>query len=145
VGGGRDQLALEQMAMELGIRDRVAFVGFVDNPASYLKRARVFALSSSWEGLPTVVIEALALGCPVVATNCPSGPAELLAEGRGRLVPPGNPQALAAALAKALVQPPKPVDPAWLVQFEVDRAVERYAEILGITLPEVTEPMLAIA
>lgn len=136
VGGGRDRVALEEMAEELGIRDRVAFLDFVDNPAAYLKRAQVLALSSSWEGLPTVIIEALALGCPVVATDCPSGPAELLAERRGRLVPPGNPQAMAKVLAVALDQPAKAVDPNWLQQFEVEQAVERYAHVLGIPLPE---------
>lgn len=136
VGGGRDRVALEEMAEELGIRDRVAFLDFVDNPAAYLKRAQVLALSSSWEGLPTVIIEALALGCPVVATDCPSGPAELLAERRGHLVPPGNPQAMAKVLAVALDQPAKAVDPDWLQQFEVEQAVERYAHVLGIPLPE---------
>lgn len=139
VGGGRDRVALEQMADELGIREHVAFLGFVDNPAAYLKRARVLALSSSWEGLPTVVIEAMALGCPVVATDCPSGPAELLAEQRGRLVPPGNPKAMARALVLALEQPIKPICQAWLQQFEVDQVVERYAAALQIPLPEVAK------
>ncbi len=139
VGGGRNRVALEQMAQELGIRDRVAFLDFVDNPAAYLKRARVLALSSSWEGLPTVVIEALALGCPVVATDCPSGPAELLAERRGRLVPTGNPKAMAKALAMALDQPARSISKTWLRQFEVEQAVERYATALQIPLPKLPE------
>ena len=147
VGGGRDRVALEQMAGELGIGDRVAFLDFVDNPAAYLKRAKVLALSSSWEGLPTVVIEALALGRPVVATDCPSGPAELLAEQRGQLVPPGNPKAMAKALAVALDQPARPVSQSWLRQFEVEQAVERYAAVLQIPLQELpgVERELAIA
>lgn len=132
VGGGRDRLALGQMAQELGIGDRLALLDFVDKPAAYLKRARVLALSSSWEGLPTVVIEALALGCAVVATDCPSGPGELLAEQRGHLVPPGNPKAMARALALALDQPVRPVSRAWLEQFEVEQAVERYVTALQI-------------
>ncbi len=147
VGGGRDRVALEQMATELGISDRVEFLDFVDNPAAYLKRARVLALSSSWEGLPTVMIEALALDCPVVATDCPSGPAELLAEQRGRLVPPGSPKAMAKALGLALDQPARTVSQTWLEQFEVEQAVERYATALQIPLPEVpdVERELAIA
>jgi len=136
VGGGRNQVALEEMTTALGIRDRVAFIDFVDNPAAYLKRANVLALSSSWEGLPTVVIEALALGCPVVATDCPSGPGELLADQRGYLVPPGSPHAMAQALAVALDQPNSSTDEAWLAQFSVEQAVERYAAALQLALPE---------
>ena len=144
VGGGRNHVALEQMALELGIRDRVDFLDFVDNPAAYLKRAQVLALSSSWEGLPTVLIEAMALGCPVVATDCPSGPAELLAERRGKLVPPGNPKAMAKALQQALAQPTQPVSQTWLRQFEVEQAVARYAAVLNLSLPGVPEPELAV-
>lgn len=139
VGGGRDRVALEQMAQDLGIGDQVAFLDFVDQPAAYLKRAQVLALSSSWEGLPTVVIEALALGCQVVATDCPSGPSELLTEQRGYLVPPGNPKAMAQALVRALEQPARLVNPAWLRQFEVEEAVKSYANVLQIALAKTAQ------
>lgn len=145
VGGGRDQVALEEMAMELGIRDRVDFLAFVENPAAYLKRAQVLALSSSWEGLPTVLIEAMALGCPIVATNCPSGPAELLADRRGQLVPPGNPKAMAKALKQALEQPARSVSQTWLQQFEVGKAVAQYAAVLEISFPMQAESELKLA
>jgi glycosyltransferase involved in cell wall biosynthesis len=77
--------------------------GFVDNPYPYLAHADLFALSSRWEGLGLVLVEALALGTPVVATDCPSGPAEILQHGRfGQLVPVGDPGALARAMEATL-------------------------------------------
>ncbi|MEM9769555.1 MAG: glycosyltransferase, partial [Cyanobacteria bacterium P01_D01_bin.71] len=82
LGDGRERPALENLAKDLGIEADLWFTGFVDNPYAYLQKAAVFALSSAWEGLPTVLIEALALGTAVVSTDCPSGPAEILAQGK---------------------------------------------------------------
>ncbi len=88
MGEGEDRPVLEALARELGIADDVALPGFRLGIHAFLARAAVFALSSAWEGLPTVVIEALALGRRVVSTDCPSGPREILQGGRfGRLVP----------------------------------------------------------
>jgi glycosyltransferase involved in cell wall biosynthesis len=110
LGEGDERPALEALVRELGLQDDVALPGFVDNPYAFLSRAGVFALSSIYEGLPTVLIEALALGTPVVSTDCRTGPREILENGRlGRLVPIGQPQALAAAIATTLDDRPAPV------------------------------------
>ncbi|RDI95089.1 glycosyltransferase [Meiothermus sp. QL-1] len=106
LGEGEERAALEGLVRSLGLEGAVALPGFVQNPYPYMKRAAVFVLSSDWEGLPTVLIEALALGTPVVATDCPSGPREILQNGRfGRLVPVGDAQALAGALEATLLEP----------------------------------------
>lgn len=103
LGEGEDREALEALVAELGLEDRVDLPGFVDNPYAYLARSALFVLSSDWEGLPSVVIEALAVGCPVVSTDCPSGPREILEDGRyGRLVEPGDEEELARAMRQAL-------------------------------------------
>ena len=106
LGRGRLEEALRRLARELGVADDIAFPGFVNNPYPYMARARVFALSSRWEGSPNVLAEALAVGTPVVATDCRSGPREILRSGRfGPLVPVGDPGALAEALARTLDAP----------------------------------------
>jgi len=101
-GTGPERETVESLVADLELDDAVAFPGYVD-PAPYMARAAVFALSSTYEGLPTVIVEALACGCPVVSTDCPSGPREILADGEfGRLVPVGDDAALADALAETL-------------------------------------------
>src|SRR5262249_41735385 len=83
--------ALTTLAAQLSIADDVRFPGFVDNPFAYLARAAVFVLSSAWESFGNVVAEALACGCPVVSTDCPSGPTKILEKGKyGPLVPVGD-------------------------------------------------------
>ncbi len=103
LGEGEDRLSLEALINDLGLSECVALPGFVKNPYPYLRAASVFALSSAWEGLPTVLIEALALGTPIVSTNCPSGPSEILNGGQhGALIPVGDSEAMADAIYKAL-------------------------------------------
>jgi len=103
LGEGEDRPKLDALVKELGLEKDVALPGFVENPYKYMKRAAVFVLSSKWEGLPTVLIEAMALGTPVVSTACPSGPSEILEGGKwGRLVPVGDVEALAKAIVEAL-------------------------------------------
>jgi glycosyltransferase involved in cell wall biosynthesis len=107
LGEGKDRDDLEHLAKRLSQSEQIAMPGFVENPYAYLKRAAMFVLSSAWEGSPNALTEALALGVPVVATNCPSGPREILKDGTiGRLVPVGDPDALAEAILATLSSPP---------------------------------------
>ncbi|MBW2243602.1 MAG: glycosyltransferase [Deltaproteobacteria bacterium] len=103
LGEGRERGALESCIRELGLSEDVELPGYVENPFAWMSRARLFVLSSAYEGLPGVVIQALACGCPVVSTDCPSGPREILQGGKlGALVPVGDSDALAAAIDGAL-------------------------------------------
>jgi glycosyltransferase involved in cell wall biosynthesis len=110
----------------------VALPGFVANPFAYMARAALFALSSINEGLPGVLIQAMACGCPVVSTDCPSGPAEILAGGRyGRLVAPGDDAALAAAILATLDAPPAAESLRERAGFfSVERAVAQYERVM---------------
>ena len=107
LGRGELQDRYTVLAKELGIADDIDFPGFVDNHYAYLARASIFVLSSSHEGAPNVIIDSLACGTPVVATDCPSGPREILQDGKlGILVSVGDVEGLAAAMANTLDNPP---------------------------------------
>jgi len=107
LGEGRERAALERLADALGVAGDLDLPGFVSNPYAYLQRAAAFALASAWEGSPNALTEAMHLGRSVVATDCPSGPAELLAGGRlAPLVAVGDDDGLARALASVLDRPP---------------------------------------
>lgn len=130
------QQDLIALAESLGVAGDVCLMGFMANPYAYMARSRLFALSSAWEGFGNVLVEALACGCPVVSTDCPFGPAEILDSGRyGRLVPVGAFDEMAVAMADLLASPP---DPAFLrgrsADFTVRRSVEGY---LGAVFGEV--------
>ena len=129
LGEGEERPQLETMIKELGLEEDVALPGFVTNPYAYMARAAVFVLSSAWEGLPTVLIEALACGCPVVSTDCPSGPAEILKNGKyGQLIPIGDKVAMARAIICALEEPLKlNVD---LTPYSLSFVVEQYSKVL---------------
>ena len=106
LGEGEERPKLEALVRELGLDDDVSLPGFVDNPYAYMARSAVFALSSAWEGLPTVLIEALAVGTSVVATDCPSGPREIATLTNAcQLVPVGSPLDLAHAIVKSIRKP----------------------------------------
>jgi glycosyltransferase involved in cell wall biosynthesis len=106
VGEGNQRPYLEQLGRDLGIDDRLLLPGAMDNPYPVLARASLHVLSSRWEGYPNVLLEALALGVPVVSTDCPHGPRELLGNGRyGHLVPVADVDALTCAMAAGLAQP----------------------------------------
>jgi glycosyltransferase involved in cell wall biosynthesis len=103
VGHGRHQGELERLALELGMAERVTFLGFRPNPLPYMRQAQLMVLSSKFEGLPTVLIEGLILGQVLVSTDCPTGPREILDDGRaGLLTPVGDAPALAAAMLQGL-------------------------------------------
>ena len=106
LGEGRERRQLQALARQLDVSADVDLAGLVANPSAHMARAGVFVLSSAYEGLPTVLIEAMHAGCPVVSTDCPSGPSEILEGGRyGSLVPVGEPSALADAIVRTLKAP----------------------------------------
>lgn len=106
VGEGTERPRLEMLAQKLGITDCVLMPGFQANPYQWLARTDLFVLSSLWEGSPNVLTEALALGIPSVATRCPSGPDEILQNGRfGPLVPAGDADTMAEAMLQTLTAP----------------------------------------
>jgi glycosyltransferase involved in cell wall biosynthesis len=132
IGEGEERAALERLIQELGVADRVAMPGFVANPYAWMKRARLFVLSSRWEGFGNVLAEALACGTPVVATDCPSGPVDILDGGAyGQLVAVGDVEALARAIEEAL---DARVDSNELIargmQFSVERIAPRYLDLI---------------
>jgi glycosyltransferase involved in cell wall biosynthesis len=136
LGDGQERPRLEALVVQLGLGDTVQMPGFVENPYAYMARARLLVLSSRWEGLPGVLVEALACGTPVVSTDCRSGPSEILADGRfGRLVPVGDPPALAAAILETLQITP---DSAMLKQraqdFTLAESVQKYIHIFNACL-----------
>ncbi|MBD9564128.1 glycosyltransferase [Pseudomonas sp. PDM09] len=104
IGDGPQLAALTSQASRLGIQDRVHFTGFLSNPYPFIRQARLLILSSFHEGLPTVLIEALALGTPVLACDCETGPRELLDNGRlGDLVKVNDVPALAEGMLRSLI------------------------------------------
>ncbi|MGQ9748691.1 glycosyltransferase [Desulfosoma sp.] len=133
LGKGKKRQALEKLAHELGIADRVWFPGFVHNPYAYMAKSRLFVLSSTCEGLPVVLMEAMALGIPVVSTDCPSGPREILHHGRyGPLVPVKSWNQLAEAMARVLAEPPEKEELMTAVsRYHVPSATDAYLQLLG--------------
>jgi glycosyltransferase involved in cell wall biosynthesis len=131
LGEGPERPNLERLAAELGVAADVDMPGFDPNPFRYMKRAGVFVLSSRYEGLPNVLIQALACGCPVVSTDCPSGPSEILDGGRyGALVPVDDVEAMAGAIVRALLGQVAPAPSAWLEQFRVEVVAEQYLRVM---------------
>ncbi len=133
LGAGQQHVELENLSKQLGVKDSVKLLGFVENPHRYLARAGVFVLSSAWEGLSNVLIEAIALGIPVVSTDCPCGPSEVLAGGQyGKLVSMGDWEVMAKAMAESLSNHELQAPDTWLTQFSQEAATERYLEVLGL-------------
>ena len=133
LGDGEERPALENLIRASGLQDSVDLFGFELNPFAFMKRASVFVLSSKWEGLPGVLIQALACDCPVVSTDCLSGPSEILKDGQyGHLVPVGDAEAIASAIESVLRgdgrHPPK----SWLEQYQSDSVIPQYKDLLGI-------------
>lgn len=139
LGEGELRPKLEELVRELGLNADVELPGFVSNPFAYMRRAALYVLSSQWEAFGNVLVEAMACGSPVVATDCPGGPAEILEKGRwGRLVPVGDADALANAMIETLdaVEPPDVTIRA--MDFSVDKAVVEYMKLLVVGLKSET-------
>lgn len=135
-GEGEDRAALEADIVELGLTGSVSLAGFRPNPFPDVRAADVFVLSSRWEGLPTVLIEAMAVGTKVVATDCPSGPFEILRGGElGHLVPVGDAEALARAILATLADDAPP-DSGSVDRYAPSAVRAAYAEALGLRIDE---------
>lgn len=134
-GEGDQRAKLEAWIDEHMLRREVFMPGFVENPYTWVARAAVFVLSSQWEGASNALLEALACGCRIVSTDCPSGPRELLVDGRfGRLVAVGDDRALADAIVLALNEPSAPARiKSRAAEFSVAKSVDGYLEVLLAT------------
>jgi glycosyltransferase involved in cell wall biosynthesis len=134
LGDGRVRGELESLAAQLGVRERLLLPGFDPNPYAWMARASLFVLSSAWEGSPNVLTEALALGVPAVATDCPSGPREILDGGRyGPLVAVGDVAALADAMLATLAAPLPAASLRQAVsEYTMEAAARGYLAALGL-------------
>ena len=145
LGEGPERRRLQRMSTSLGLEDDVRFLGWVDETWRYMRHAAVFALPSMREGFGNVLVEALAVGCSIVSTDCPSGPSEILDGGRfGRLVPVGDEMAMASALAAAIKEGP---DREKLREraagFTAAAAVDSYLDALGFQRNVAADPPIA--
>lgn len=134
LGEGEDRSELEDLAETIGVKEFISLPGFVDNPYNYMAKADLFVLSSRFEGMPNVLIEALALSTPVVSTDCPSGPAEILPA--SALVAMEDEVEMAAKIEKYLqdndaVQDLLENTAAKLKQFRPERSLESYMELIN--------------
>jgi glycosyltransferase involved in cell wall biosynthesis len=138
LGEGRERRHLERLVSHLNLKGAVSLPGFLKNPFPYMQRASLLALSSICEGLPVALVEALALGIPVVATDCPSGPREILDNGRfGRLTQVGDEAGLAGEILRTLDDPPSStVLRSAAMPYSVVQATSRYLDLLGVKAGE---------
>lgn len=136
-GDGPDRPTLERQIVEAGLAQRVSLPGFEKDIVAAMRSADLFVLSSDYEGLPNVLIQALSCDLPVVATDCPSGPSEILEGGRyGRLVPPGDACALAAAMEAALKDDEKVDFRRAIARFAPEQSLNAYAQFIGLHVPQ---------
>lgn len=136
LGDGPLRNELTDQIAALGLRNHVRLFGYVDNPLKYFSRSDVFVLSSYVEGMPNVLVEAMMCGCTPVSTNCPTGPREVLQEGKfGYLVPVGDPGAMAAALVSAIDHriPDSRLREA-VAPFSAPQVLSRHFQVLGLSL-----------
>jgi len=131
LGEGEDRNYLQNLCKELHIEQEVRLPGFVSNPYPYLANASVFVLSSRWEGLPTVLVEALYCGIPIVATDCPSGPREILNNGLyGQLVPVDDADSLAQAMLIALDDQKASIPSISWQAFDINTVIQQYISVI---------------
>jgi glycosyltransferase involved in cell wall biosynthesis len=130
LGEGEKRKTLAASAHKLGVAADVLMPGFIANPYSWMRKSAVFVLSSKFEGLPTVLIEAMQCGVPVISADCPSGPAEILEHGQwGKLFVPGNVDALACAIDEALDGKLVADVRQRAADFSIDTAVSQYVAL----------------
>lgn len=134
IGEGEYRPQIEREIEAQGLTEDVSLHGFQTNPFAYMSRADTFVLASEFEGLPNVLIQALAFGTPVVATDCRSGPSEILCGGRfGRLVPVGDVDALAHALEQSLKEPRQHEGQEYARKtYSAQSAAEAYCALAGL-------------
>jgi len=131
LGEGTEREALEQLIVELEMQSDISLHGFVPNPYAYMARAAAFVLSSRWEGLPGVLIEAMCCGAPVIATDCESGPREILRNGEyGQLVPVGDVDAMAGAIRNVLKHTETRAPRESLRRFDPETVANQYEAVL---------------
>jgi glycosyltransferase involved in cell wall biosynthesis len=135
LGEGEMRNTLQSKIDSLNLTDRIVLQGFSDNPYAFMRKIDLFVLSSKWEGLPTVLIEALACGAQVVSTDCKSGPREILNNGQfGSLVPVGDIEGLATEIQKKLQRVDSPSENSelkdWLQQFESTEVMRKYKNLI---------------
>ncbi len=132
LGEGKERANLENIVHSLGLDHEVDLPGFVINPFAYMRKSSVFVLSSRWEGLPSVLIQALACSCPVVSTNCPTGPDEILDGGKyGHLTTIGDPEVLGQAILRSLQGDHRKPPADWLDQFRMEPVIQQYLKIIS--------------
>ena len=134
LGEGKLRPQLEALVAELGLQADVALPGFASNPYAAMSKVQLFVLSSRWEGSPNVLTEAMALGVPVVSTDCPSGPVEILQHGQyGKLVTMGDVEGLAQAMAETLDHPlPAAQLQAAVSEYHIETSTRGYLDALGL-------------
>lgn len=131
LGEGSERPALERMIEENGLQENVTLDGFVADRFSVMREADVMVSSSRWEGLHNALIEALAIGLPIVSTDCPNGPREVLAQGlHGRLVPVDDPVELARSIEESALRKTDPAPLEWIAQFSTGFAASKYLQLL---------------
>ena len=133
LGDGELKQDIENLIKKEGLEEWVCLPGFQKNPYKYMARADLFVLSSKWEGLPNVLLETMALGTPIVSTDCPYGPKEILKNGElGPLVPVGDVEGLAHAIVKALNNPtPSEILKSAASRFTVENSAKNYLKAVG--------------
>jgi glycosyltransferase involved in cell wall biosynthesis len=150
LGEGPDRSRLEKLVVGLGLCDDVALPGFDENPYSAMRHATAFVLSSLYEGFGNVLVEALAVGTPVVSTRCPVGPDEIITDGvTGLLVPPADDEALAQSILRILDDSElrrklSANGPARAADFGLERSVAQYESAFERLLDR-PQPMQTVA